>query len=189
MVVLLVVYLLVVHSYLYGLQDVHFDSGWHSLLVQLFCLPAPCCKDNGQRVHRRTIAAHIFTIAAQHTSCTYNSCTYTKLQRRAPSHDYYTLPVCAAQQPNYPLQRNIALKTLPSEILPDLGSLTIYIFRLSGWLFLQKWERKSWKKNETVAQISGRRCMTLGEVWPSFPDEGGAVQLSTLGGWGGGKSR
>ena len=24
--------------------------------------------------------------------------------------------------------------------------------------------------------------MTLGEVWPSFPDEGGAVQLSTLGG-------
>ena len=61
-----------------------------------------------------------------------NSCTYTKLHRRAPSHDYYTLPVCAAQQPNYPLQRNIALKTLPSEILPGLGSLTIYIFRLSG---------------------------------------------------------
>ena len=73
-------------------------------------------------------------------------------------------------------------KLLPSEILPGLGSLTIYIFRLSGWLFLQKWERKSWKKNETVAQISGRRCMTLGVVWPSFPDEGGAVQLSTLGG-------
>ena len=115
------------------------------------------------------------------------SWTYTKLHRRAPSRDYYTLPVCAAQQPNYPLQRNIALKTLPSEILPGLGSLTIYIFRLSGWLFLQKWERKSWKKNETVAQISGRRCMTLAEVWPSFPDEGGAVQLSTLGGRG--KSR
>ena len=28
--------------------------------------------------------------------------------------------------------------------------------------------------------------MTLGEVWPSFPDEGGAVQLSTLGGQEGG---
>ena len=96
MVVLLVVYLwlhFVSHSYLYGSQDVHFDSGWHSPLVQLFCLPAPCCKDNGQRVHRRTIAAHIFTIAAH---------IFTNA-----SHDYYTLPVCAAQQPNYPLRRNI----------------------------------------------------------------------------------
>ena len=81
-----------------------------------------------------------------------------------------------------PSSETLHWKLLPIEILPGLGSLTIYIFRLSGWLFLQKWERKSWKKNETVAQISGRRCMTLGEVWPSFPDEGGAVQLSTLGG-------
>ena len=81
MVVLLVVYLLVVHSYLYGLQDVHFDSGWHSLLVQLFCLPAPVLQ--GQRpagpsahncctyLHKcfTTHKLHIIIVALTH-SCT-----------------------------------------------------------------------------------------------------------------------
>ena len=61
-----------------------------------------------QLLHIFSQLLHIFSQMLHNTRVAHNnSCTYTKLHRRAPSHDYYTLPVCAAQQPNYPLQRNI----------------------------------------------------------------------------------